>query len=114
MQCRLEVGQKVVCIQECWRWHTMDIRTWGFTVPVVGKVYTIREVVLNATTDGGCIPCLRLVEIVNPPLPSPPCHEGNREPAFAHFAFKPLEEKKTDISVFQKMLLPTKITERVS
>ena len=100
MQCKLMPGQKVVCIHEVGWWVNVNIKNWGYTVPTVGSVYTIRELVM------GGILCLRLVEIVNPPLPSPPCTAEDREPSFDVTAFKPLEEKKTDISALTKLLEP--------
>jgi hypothetical protein len=88
------VGQKVVCVVA----FDDMARSWGFSGPAKGSVYTIREF-----DDRGDAPALRLVEIVNPP-----CKHRNIsepiEPGFAVTGFRPVVERKTDISIFTEIL----------
>ena len=100
------VGQKVVCIDDRWP-HTQ----WALKVPnkpVAGRVYTIREVYLSALGK----PAVLLNEIRNSPRPF--LHglivgEGS----FHSRRFKPVIERKTDISIFTRMLTDKHATERV-
>jgi hypothetical protein len=91
-------GQKVVCVRT---WH--NSRGYGDEVgPVEGEVYTIRGVGdLHPCYPGGCD--VWLVEIKNPVRYYP---AGNYEPSFCHSRFRPIVERKTDISIFTKMLTP--------
>jgi hypothetical protein len=83
------VGQKVVCV------NGAD-SPFGETTPVVGDVYTIRSVTQHSRGPG-----YRLHEIVNVPRTYLP---GHMECTFAHACFRPVIEKKTDISVFTQIL----------
>jgi hypothetical protein len=84
------VGQKVVCIAQA-------SNPYGEAVPQVGSVYTIREV-----CDGQELgPCYRLIEIVNPPMDY---SDGHRECDFTHRLFRPVIERKPDISCFVRIL----------
>jgi hypothetical protein len=84
------VGQKVVCIAQA-------SNPYGEAVPQVGSVYTIREV-----CDGQELgPCYRLIEIVNPPMDY---SDGHRECDFTHWLFRPVIERKPDISCFVRIL----------
>ena len=91
------VGQKVVCTARR-EWKAKTIYPM---VPRRGEVYTVREV-----THFGS-PGLRLVEIVNPPMHHT---EGYLEVCWAqydidgHAEFRPVVERKTDISIFREML----------
>lgn len=85
-------GRKVVCIQD--EWYTLN----GEQVPVAGKVYTIREI---GSTNGGIY--IRLMEIVNAPRQYA---NGFAECAFDLDGFRPVDERKTDISEFEKLLKP--------
>lgn len=102
-------GQKVVCVTNHVNLSNAENRLWVRwlkAVPEIGKVYTIREIP-EASGSGKGIFAIRLVEIVNPPLNWVWQGEsGWAEPAFRQEWFRPLAEKKTDISVFQKMLIP--------
>lgn len=64
--------------------------------PIFGVVYTIR----GFDPDGDA---LLLKEIVNPP------HYAGRECSFYNYLFRPLIERKTDISIFEAMLSPDAI-----
>lgn len=99
------VGQKVVCIGtegspnidwDAW------VSYWKITRPDRGSIYTVRD-----TRAGLLRQHIRLVEIVNPKakfIDAPP-----QEPWFWAEAFRPVIERKTDISIFMKMLKPERV-----
>lgn len=100
------VGQKVVCID-----NTLGggvILKEGETVPALETVYTVRAIVdWGPEYDSQ----LLLVEIVNPV-----CRWWSgewREGAFNVRRFRPVVERKTDISIFTAMLTPKKVKEPV-
>lgn len=94
------VGMKVVCIYGGdWQIHGHE------TVPRFQKVYTIRAI--DPRTISGC--ALLLAEIKNRPdiyrsangvTIAEKCWRGSR--------FRPVVERKTDISIFTAMLNPSK------
>ena len=94
------IGQKVVCIRE--DWINTDL------IPHLAKkggVYTVRHKYPAYGTT-----YLLLAEIVNP-IPS----FLAQEPAFIAIHFRPVTERKTDIEIFKRLLVPgTKILEPVS
>jgi hypothetical protein len=65
-----------------------------------GSVYTIRRI---ESADGWC--AVWLEEVVNPVLDIW-LDRGPEEPAFSASRFRPIVERKTDISIFRKMLTP--------
>lgn len=79
------VGQKVVCIDD-------SVNPYGVlaTYPKKGVVYAVRGV----HPDGDAI---FLDSIINPLI-------GGREPCFLNYRFRPVVERKTDISIFKAML----------
>lgn len=88
------VGQKVVCILDYGKPEMPGDVIW----PEKNKIYTIRTLLAI-----GREPSLRVSEIKNAP------HLYSNisvpiEPAFVVYAFRPLIENKTDISIFTKML----------
>lgn len=88
------IGQRVVCIND-----QMDggaTRWKDATYPVFGQIYTVRGM---AVLPGGLI--LRLEEIICPTF-----GRDNEEAGFGADHFRPVIERKTDISVFQRMLNP--------
>jgi hypothetical protein len=90
MKCKFFVGQKVaVCKGGVWR----DRKTGKLDFPMTkGAVFTVAEIVPESPWgDKG--PYLALSE-----LPDQMCH---------YSGFEPLNERKTDISIFTKMLRPT-------
>ncbi len=95
------VGQKVVCIRTFkWAGYPDDkVR------PVEGAVYTIRGIVKwEQRCVGDADPLgLYLEEIVRPHIQHL-CGYGER--TWISGAFRPLVEKKTDISELEKLLLP--------
>ena len=111
MECKFYIGQKVVCITNgTWVLQDRDgkIIPHTYNVPIKGEIYTIRSLeyvdklpIPNSFTLVGVH--VRLVEIVNDPIPT--VYEGVKEIQFFHTEFKPLEEKKTDISIFTDMLI---------
>ena len=91
-----QVGQKVVCIKDedafaPWNW------------PKKGEIYTIRAI-------GECTPAQtywwgkNVVVWVNEVVNSPDA--SGQEPGFGQGRFRPLVERKTDISIFEKLLNP--------
>ena len=91
------VGQRVVYIGDgiC----GPEYSHLNIIMPVKNGIYTIREFTFY---DG---PGLRVVEIVNPPIDTT---YGYLEVCWVQNNFRPFVERKTDISIFQKMLLPQK------
>lgn len=93
------VGQKVVCVRS---WGTRNREE--YECPVKGVVYTVREFV-----DIGTEPSLRVCEIHNSPIAWANV-EGLVEPSWVRHAFRPMVERKTDISVFTALLDPANQT----
>lgn len=85
------VGQKVVCIGGFDESDRRLGRECGFTVPVEHSIYTITGF---AFEEG----FIMLAEI--PPI------EAGKFVAFDRSRFRPIVERKTDISIFTKMLTP--------
>ena len=94
------VGQKVVCVVGGW------VPPLGETIPQPGITYTIRSTHNHAKGLG-----YTLHEIVNQPRQ----YAGEyMECTFAHACFRPLIERKTDISALKALLVPrAKTLERV-
>lgn len=92
------VGQKVVCIGHRKLFgHPYDLCNW----PVKGGVYTIGSI----TDHGGDKVLLTLREVDNSHM----VPEYSRlEPGFPYQRFRPVAERKTDISCFTAMLEPKK------
>lgn len=88
------IGQKVVCIRDDWRTVLGEVR------PVKGCVYTIRSLSVDERGDL----FLRLHEIINQPHRYA---ERSGECEFWSIAFRPVVERKTDISAFERMLTPS-------
>jgi len=98
------VGQKVVCVDVSCRYDHLRA-PWNVPVPLVkGRVYTV-----SGTENGGGHPGVYLCEVRSnwPPFPN------GDERSFALYRFRPLIERKTDISVFKAMLTPASKKERV-
>ena len=95
------VGQKVVCLADLSR-----LTLPSEVAPTKGAVYTIRAIM----TDNKGYLGLFLVEIKNPPVY---CALGFCERALWAGHFRPVIEKKTDISIFTQLLTPSKIKEPV-
>lgn len=99
MTCNFRVGQKVVCVDD--QWH--DENWAGFPCPLnVGKVYTIKKIGASEKTvfmGKKGYPSLTLHEVDHP--------YGDFA-GFAHDRFRPVVERKTDISIFKALLTPSK------
>lgn len=92
------VGQKVVCVAG----SSMHVRaSEGYIYPTNTDVYTIR----GMYRDGSGNTQLLLQEIKNKPMET---NVGTREPGFNARYFRPVVERKTDISIFTAMLNPAK------
>jgi hypothetical protein len=95
------VGQKVVCIRD------KSILTQGRRRPkwpaaiAVGGVYTILDIELSLLVSHGEAG-LRFEEC------RVEAYECGWETAFPASCFRPLLERKTDISIFKKMLVPNR------
>ncbi len=107
MICKFEVGQRVVCVNDTFGAFSEPSCLWnrvgnlgGLTK---GEVYTIRRVGIDYITD---LPVVWLVEIVRPLIADDIYERG-----MDHRRFAPLEEKKTDISIFTQMLVIKKVKE---
>lgn len=94
--CNFRVGQKVVCIRD----DFARDRYAGVRYPEHGKVYTLRTVEFD---DRYQLTFVRLAEICNPVLMY---QGGMTEVSFDAEAFRPIVERKTDISIFKAMLTP--------
>lgn len=88
------VGMKVVCVKT----GPWDSGMPGEVCPACGEVYTIRDIVPPDEVDSGI--GIRLVEIVNPEI------EHWVECSFLAGNFRPVQTRKTDISIFEAMLNP--------
>lgn len=90
------VGQKVVCVYSFpHEGHPDDVDGY----PIRGNIYTVRGTITWPEPIGLG---LYLFEIVRRPLLTEAgyCHERT----FAAAAFRPVEERKTDISIFTEIL----------
>lgn len=99
MKCDFVVGQKVVCIDA----KFLPGSYYGDeNLPILGHIYTVREIQVAEHAPGQPV-VVRLVEIVNP---LKEYQFGTMECAFLAYRFRPLEKRKTDISIFLKLLTP--------
>lgn len=101
------VGQKVVCI-EMDRLYPNGVEPVDEPIqPVVGKIYTVREILIGAV---GNFPCIKVEEI-----PDHRIHvivNGQLllgDVVFDAVGFRPLVERKTSIEIFQAMLITPKV-----
>ncbi len=79
-------------------------------LPVQGEIYVVRKVFMERFMhDPEDRPALLLVEIVNQPRSW--ASHGFHEAGFQADKFRPLVERRTDISIFRKMLAPKRATE---
>lgn len=101
MKCDFVVGQKVVCLID--EWSSSGVASLlahaPHTFPQKGKIYTIRNI---ETFREGFV-YLHFVEIVNPVIPF---FHGPWEQGWDYRRFRPLADRKTDISVFTALLTP--------
>lgn len=101
------VGQKVVCVNDDWG----DPGDWAChywisrvpNKPRRGRIYHVREIQPSIFDDEPEI-ALLLAELINPRVwwgPRCPSMEGS----FSAGRFRPVTERKTDISIFRRMLI---------
>lgn len=95
------VGQKVVCIFPG-PWINSRGESFIVDTPILNTVYTIRGFLDIKGID---LLGVYLNEITNPEIDCGLLY-GWLEPAWLHSNFRKIIERKTDISVFQKMLTP--------
>jgi hypothetical protein len=104
------VGQKVVRVSTPHSSGTINRRVaeaHGATFPVFGQVYTVRLVRVDPDNKE----VLLLVECDNSHMAG--IGFGPLEPGFASHNFRPVVERKTDISIFTAMLDRTPSRETV-
>lgn len=101
------VGMKVVCVgcegtpKPPGFWEQWE-KGWGIVKPHRNEVYTIREMRIS---PAGRLH-LRLVEVINPSIEF--TDAPRQEPWWDAAAFRPVQTRKTDISVFTAMLTGSK------
>lgn len=102
MNCRFVVGQKVEMIEPFKPSALERAREENVTLPVTGTIYTVRDMEPGEGWNAGKV-FLRFNELVNDP------HVGDGiEPSFCSSMFRAVVERKTDISIFEAMLTPSK------
>ncbi|WP_334154722.1 hypothetical protein [Agrobacterium pusense] len=101
MECNFTVGQKVVMV-EAYKPHVYErAADEGVTLPTKGTVYTIRGMEPGEGWHVG-MTFIWLEELHNAPS------LDGIEPNWDASLFRPLVERKTDISIFKAMLNPSK------
>lgn len=112
MSIHFHVGQKVVCVpaeRAAWRKNLKSVSPEE-NLPKKGNIYTIRAVMAFGETMW-----LHLEEVANRPrlYAFPDGVSRLMECPFEARYFRPVVERKTDISIFTAMLNPTKKTVEV-
>lgn len=105
------IGQKVVCIAKGdWSNAIKNHSAGGqsITVPKAGVIYTIREIYTDPFTGRTGI---RLAEVVNDSITRWANYKLYMEIGWHEHEFRPLRERKTDISIFRKLLGPSPVHE---
>ena len=91
------VGQKVVCVPDTEADAQTHGRVWHSDVPKIGAIYTI---IGFGSGYYGDYPVLLLKEIKNY------INFLKRDVGYRASRFRPLVTRKTDISIFKRMLTP--------
>jgi hypothetical protein len=94
------VGQKVICVG--YRNPQFPLSDPAFKL-TKGASYTIRDIDTRFISMHGVM-TIRVEEVVRP---SENCAFGPWEPGYHPLCFRPVAEKKTDISIFTQLLRPT-------
>jgi len=101
-------GQKVICVED-----DFIIPGWALGLninfPVKGQIYTIKAIYVYPHHDETYYGFV-LHEIVNKWFPF--LSVSNGQPTFSSECFRPLEEQKTDISVFTQILDKLSLTKK--
>lgn len=101
MTCNFQVGQKVVCVDDTFKdGYERLVKT-----PVKGQVYTIRQLFKFKACTGSVATIVLLEEIVNPVQQ---WDAGVMEAGFVPRRFRPVVQRKTDISIFKSLLNPVR------
>jgi hypothetical protein len=104
------IGMRVVCIDSSRR----EAAHWKITFPVEGAIYEIRGLDDDRFPESGSIG-IYLREIINPAgLWLRPGGIYLSEPSFDARRFRRLVKTRTDISIFHRMLNPSRMKEPVS
>lgn len=90
----LRVGQKVICVDDRFPRHIGGL-PWN-SPPHKGEIYTVAKIGLTHHRDPQHLPCVEIIEL------------PNDAPLWAH-RFRPIVERKTDISIFQRILENPKV-----
>ena len=90
------VGVKVVCVAQ-FNLRPTEIEA-GVQPPLLFMTYTIRETMM-LDSDQGIVPCIRLVELVNPPVEF---IEGLLETSWWTNGFRPLVDDEIEAELFKK------------
>lgn len=93
------VGQKVVCVGS-----PVRVAGLGDILPMPGEIYTIRDIKAASAKSKLRGLAFRLMEIRNKPRPI--AEGGLGESNFSQKYFRPLTERKTDISILKALLVP--------
>lgn len=98
----LRIGQRVVLVRDFDPGVRAQAPIDGINLPIKGEVYTVRAL----HSDYG-YPIVLLVEVVNPLRFYGDIFDFT-EQGFDPDRFRPVVERKTDISIFKAMLNPSK------
>ena len=99
MKCDFVVGQRVVMVTEYDAQSYARAASEGVTLPTKGSIYTVRGIEPGAGWQSN-LTFIWLDELSNPPS----C--DGIEPNWDTNMFRPVVERKTDISIFTAMLTP--------
>jgi len=104
-------GQKVVCVAEI-ELVLLSGRTYPGPMPQVDETYTVVDFAHSGCVRGIGIEAEALAPgIVLREIPSPRSTADHRLFGFPIIAFRPLDERETDIGDLLKLQAPTKQTE---
>lgn len=95
-------GRRVVCVAD----FSILLRRYCTAVPQKGRIYTIREALLEASHSKAQTLGLRFEEFSAFGLPGAPLPITDGEVAFEASCFRPLDETRLD--VFRRMLAPSR------
>ena len=105
MTCNFHVGQRVVCVKLDKMFPDGVIALEDPIDPIIGKIYHVREILIGKI---GGIPCIKLAEIPDQKIRFM-FHGDLRlgDVVYDATGFRPVVERKTDISIFKAMLTKT-------
>lgn len=102
MECNFTIGQKVVCVD-----HMNNSKTSKLPEIQKGRTYKIREIGIQEVEGVGIFDdeITLWLEGISRPYKTP---SGAADIGFRCSRFRPVVERKTDISIFKAMLNPSK------